>query len=108
MAPAGSFDASGCKSASFAPRPCSNTISGAPSRAPSGTCRIYSRSLIAPPSVQRCEDLFELGALRLEPRREHELPAERVRGLVHREARPVRGDLQQQPVRRAEVDAPEV
>src|SRR5687768_1531116 len=45
---------------------------------------------------------------RLEERRQHHLLAERRRVLVHGEAGALGGDLEEHPVRLAEVEAPEV
>src|SRR5690606_3604321 len=96
------------RSSLFAPRPCSSTMTGAPSSTPSGAYTSNSSFLICPPSAQWSEHVLELRAPRLQPRRQLQLAAQRVRRLIHREARPVRRDLQQQPIRRAEVDALEI
>src|SRR5690606_28589807 len=108
MTPAGRCGRSTRRSSLLAPRPCSSTTTGAPSSAPSGAYTSNSSFVICPPSAQRREHVLELRAPRLEPRRQLQLAAQRVRRLVHREARPIRRDLQQQPVRRTEVNALEV
>src|SRR3954466_10213266 len=60
-----------------------------------------------PPSINRLQIRHDLLSLRLEERRQHHLLAERCLILVHPEARSVGGDLEQDPIRLAEVEAAE-
>lgn len=59
-------------------------------------------------SVDRFQVRHNLLAARLEEWRQYDLLPERSLFLVHREARHIRCDLEQDPVRLAEVQSPEV